>query len=477
MFNNLHKINYYDYLINKANNDIIKNDRLQYMPIINLVKAYIKKSNNMAIFVTDIKVLIYNFYENSVGKTEKKIFSQYKNIYNDTLNYELVLYSDKPKILCTQLINIIHSNFGKFTQMKSIITDQEYVIMYNMRPVIIIFKIEQYKNKNITDIIKPKLIDDINYLPINIEIIDIYHKLFLLNFYNDWGKLTIQESLVYNYFITYYKKYIKIVKEKINKESDNVCISCKINRNTNINNIKYIILELFDNENYIIINDWALYLFNKYKKLNREKKENDDNIISIVSQNKIDRDYTKIVNFLSKFTKYGIYYIENKLYIPNNRRLKLYTFYIKYPDVVSKNKISSIDKPFLEIYNNASYELLPFIKINYNYNNTVINLKIGNYHVLLYFIFIKIWVLDLLDGLDLIKKNKAYVNYMNYYNLITMLYKNKKLFNVTKYFIGINFDEKIEKKINISKSNNIKKNYYPELSMKKNKTYKLVATS
>ena len=477
MFSNLYKIDYFDYLIKKANDNTIKKDRLNYIPIINIVKDYIKNSNDKLIIISDIKTIINDFCENSKNQVEKNIYKTYNKNNIETLTTNIVLYSTKPRNVCTNLSNIIHSNFGKFTQMKSIITDYEYAILYDMRPLVTIYKIEEYKNKNTIDIIQPKLIDNINYLPINIEIIDIYHKLFLLNFYNEWEDLYIQEKLLYKYFIDHYKKKIKLVKKEIDGGGNGTCISCKVNRNNNINNIKYIILELFDNENYIFVNDWALYLFNQTKKLNSMKKINDDNIVSIVSQNSIEIDYNKIVNYLSKFTKYGIYYKENKLYIPNNRRIKLYTFFIKYPEIISKNKISSIDKPFLEIYNNAEYELVPYIPITYKYNNTIINLKIGNYFVLSYFIFIKIWILYLISRLNVIKLNKAYVIYNDYYNLIISINENKKIFNITKDFIGINYDEKIEKKITISKSNIIKKNYYPELSMKKDKKYKLLATS
>lgn len=44
-------------------------------------------------------------------------------------------------------------------------------------------------------------------------------------------------------------------------------------------------------------------------------------------------------------------------------------------------------------------------------------------------------------------------------------------------FMGINYDEKIEQKISLSESQTKKSSYYPELSMKKEKKYKAIATS
>jgi hypothetical protein len=47
----------------------------------------------------------------------------------------------------------------------------------------------------------------------------------------------------------------------------------------------------------------------------------------------------------------------------------------------------------------------------------------------------------------------------------------------TPIYTGINVDEKTAQKIKISKSNIAKISYYPEISMKKNKKYTLIATS
>lgn len=482
MFSNLIKTNYFDYLVKDAQNNIIKADRLSYKPILDLIMQHINNKNTI---ISDVDTLLYNFINNScnldkpdklnitINSKPSKIIQAFNKIYNNEIKTNITLYTNKPKLVCTHLTNIIHEKFGKFTQMKSVITNHEYTISYNMRILVTIYGIQNYKKINLINAINPIDINNNFYLPINIEIIDIYHKLFLLNHYDNWKELKIKEDLMYKYFI----------KNSIKEKSGGRCSTCKSNKNININNIKYLLLELLHNENYIFVNEWAMYLHKSGTNINKPNQtDNFDNIISIVSENSIENDNNKIVNYLYKFTNYGIFYKKSKLYIPNSPRLCLFTFYIKFPEIISSNKISTTDKPFLEIYNNGSYELIPYNYIKYKYDNgieseNVLNLKIGNYYVLLYFIFIRIWVLKLLGYLKLIKSDKLHLKYKNYHDLLDEIHKNKTMYNNMQHFIGINFDEKIDKKIMLSKSDIIKKNYYPEVEMKKNNIYKLLATT
>ena len=477
MFGNLVKSNYFDCLVKEASNNIIKEDRLSYKPILDLIMNNINNKNTI---ISDVDTILHSFIHDMNVVAPKRIYDkkiakliqEFNKIYINDIKTSIILYTNKPKLTCTTLSNIIHEKFGKFTQMKSVITNYEYTISYNMRILVTIYGLQNYKKINLVNVINPVEINNNLYLPINIEIIDTYHKLFLLNYYNDWEILKIKEKILYTYYLN----------TTIKKKTGGKCSTCKLNKNMNINSIKYLLLDLFNNENYVFINEWAVYL-NKSNSLNKSNQyDNFDNIISIISENSIENDNNKIVNYLSKFTKYGIFYKKNKLYIPNSSRLCLYTFYIKFPESGFRNKISTIDKPFLEIYNNGSYELVPYISIKYNYNNddikdSFLTLKIGNYYVLSYFIFIRIWLVKLLSCLNLIKPEKQILKYKNYESLLIEINNNRKIYDNTQKFIGINFDEKIDKKIMISKSDIIKKNYYPELEMKKNNNYKILATS
>ena len=146
-----------------------------------------------------------------------------------------------------------------------------------------------------------------------------------------------------------------------------------------------------------------------------------------------------------------------------------HTLYVKYPTFKSG---SSIDKQFMDIYNCGSYELIPYI----NKKHSTVNLKVGTLHVQMYWLLMDVWLLKLVNHIKGITDSQYSVKYKYTLNTIKYLKKNMPI-TYSKLFIGINYDEKIEQRIIISKNQIKKTSYYPELSMSKSKKYKLIATS
>ena len=105
-----------------------------------------------------------------------------------------------------------------------------------------------------------------------------------------------------------------------------------------------------NNENFVLVGEWARYI-------STQSKTEPNSVIQIISENNIEMDYSNIVRYISKFTPYGVFYKKRKMYIPKNNRILKYTIYIKYPTI----KSSTIDKPIMDIYNCASYEVIPYI--------------------------------------------------------------------------------------------------------------------
>ena len=137
-------------------------------------------------------------------------------------------------------------------------------------------------------------------------------------------------------------------------------------------------------------------------------------------------------------------------------------------------KSASVDKPFLDIYNCGSYEVIPYTKYTCRIRDPV-NLKIGCQYIFIYILLIEMWVVKLLFRLKTID-DAIYSDKIS--NISSMIrWAEKNLSAYTKTYIGINFDEKIYQKLVIS-ANQIKKtSYYPEKNMRKYKNYKLIATS
>ena len=287
---------------------------------------------------------------------------------------------------------------------------------------------------------------------------DVYHKLYIPNYYDEWDNLLQQENLLYNFII--------------NKDTTGggsvKCTSCKNERNLDINNIKLLMLNFLNNANYALIGNWA------HKLISLEKDITDSENIQIISENDIEHDYKNICNYLASYTNYGIYYKKKKIYIPKDTRIYKYTLFIKYPTFTSASTKGShgVDKQFLDIYNCGEYELIPYIPKKYD----KISLKVGNLFVQLRFLMIDMWLYRVLKYLKVIDDKLFHEKCANVKSTIKSLKKILPTSFKNKY-IGINYDEKIAQKIIIS-SNNIKKSsYYPELSLKKDNKYKLVATS
>ena len=433
MFAGLLQTDFFEIIENGAL-DAIKADRLKYKPIFDLIIKTISDDINSV---------------DSLHK-DKIIFSDINKILgeaDESIPDKIIMYTTHARKMATAIANIIHKKFGKLVQMRSLIPNEEYDIIYNMRNVAKIHRIERYKTVTLDILFNAVKIDNILYFPVEIELIDIYRKLYLPNFNKEWSSLTASEDKLY-----------KLVDGKAGGAKK--CGECKVKRKLDIYQIKLLMINFLNNETYTMIGTWAHRLINK-------EPWNDDDTISIISENEIEHDNDVIVSYLSSFTNYGISYKKKKLFIPKDNRIYKYTFYIKYPTFGK----DIIDKPFLDIYNCGSYELIPFELMEFEGNN----LKVGSVFVQMRFIMIDLWLLRLvkyLDGIDDItfETKKKYL-YETLHNI-----REKRPGGLVSY-MGINFSENVAQKIEISKKQIKKDSYYPELSMKDTKKYKLIATS
>lgn len=429
MFKHLLDTDFFQIVSNEARQKIIKKDRGYYKSIFDETRKVI--TNDPLVILSDVDVILKN--------------------KNTEMEEEMTIYTTYPRRTATKISNCIHKKNGKLVQMRSIIPRKEYNIMYNMRSLIKIYSIEKYKN--IPILFNAVKNNNLYYFPPEIELMDIYHKLYLPNFYDNWDKLLEHEKSLYKSLM---------VKGGVDK-----CISCKGQRKIEINNLKLLILDFLHNESYVLVGKWA------HNIITNKKDISDDENIQIISENDISHDYQNIATFISSYTNYGIYYKKKKLFIPKDGRIHRYTFFIKYPTFTSVNKNSrGIDKPFLDIYNCGEFELVPFISKKVDKNL----LHIGNLFVQLRFLLIDLWFYRLLHHLKII--NDEIFNEKNMYIYLTMGQIKKLIPESFKdKYMGINYDEKIEQKISLSETQTKKSSYYPELSIKKEKKYKIVATS
>lgn len=425
MFKNIIDKEYFQTILVDAKQGVIKADREKYIDVFNEV---------MKVVIDDKLIIVSNI----------------QKITNSTdVEYDMMLYTTHTRRTATKVSNTIHSKFGKFVLMMSKIPNIEYEISYNMRPIIKIFYIERYKNVILNKLFKTILISGIQYFPPEIELMDIYHKLYIPNKYEYWGDLITYEDKLYKQFMS--------------QTGGAKCVPCKTKRKIDIINIKQLLLEFFNNENYVIVGKWAIELI----KNNKNILENTN--IQIISENNIEVDYENISNFLLQYTNYGIFYKKKSLYVPKDTRISKYVFTINFPSI---NTRSGTNMPFLDIYNCGSYELIPYKNIVYN----GFNLNIGNVYVQLRFLFIDIWLYNLMLTLKFISEDEYNKNMRQTYEYIKLAKKEIKP-DYNDKFMGINYDEMVERRIQLSKNTIKKLTYYPEISIKKNKSYKMIATS
>lgn len=446
MFKNLLDTNFFNDVSEIANATIIKKDRMGYKQIFELLRADIIADSTSNNSLHKDKIIFSDI--NKIAGTESKLNS------SDIAETNMTIYTTHARKMTTTVANIIHKICGKYVQMRAIIPNEEYDVMVDMRNLIKLYRVDRYKKVKLTSLFNTVCIDKLLYFPAEVELIDIYRKLYLPNFNEEWETLSKSENILYN----------QIIKNKTG--GDAKCPDCNIKRKLDLYQIKLLMMKFLNNENYVIVGDWAHAIID-----NSTKKTDENFNIQLISENAIEHDYDIIVNYLSEFTQYGIFYKKKKLYVPKDNRIFKYIFYIKYPTFGK----TIVDKQFLDIYNCGSYELIPFVPIKYDN----LNLKVGNIFVQMRFLLIDLWILKLLKHLKEISDDKFKLRHV--YIFDTMRIMKKKLpdgfKNSPDKYIGINFDEKIAQKLEISKKQIKRTSYYPELSMKNTKQYKLVATS
>ena len=380
MFHEIVETDFFKKEENIATNTVIKSDRIQYTPVFKKIQQEL--INDKTLIFSNLNKII-DYYKGS----NKSLISP------NNIQTSMIIYSTHTRRTTTLITNIIHEYFGKYVQMRSIIPNEEYEIMYNLRSIVRVYRIDRYKDIDLSILFNTITINKNIYFPADIELMDIYHKLYLPNFRDEWCDLLVSEPLLFNTLLK-------------NKTGGNKCSDCKVKRRIDISNIQLLMIEYLHNENFVLIGHWAHNIL-------LGKTDQPTRNIQVISENPIDMDYENIARCLSKYTNYGIFYKKRKMYVPKNTRIVKYTLYIKYPTI----KTSTIDKPFMDIYNCGSYELTPYIEKKYKNSN----LRIGNIYVQLYYSMVDMWLLKLLTQLRGITNEYFLENYNYYITIIKQL--------------------------------------------------------
>lgn len=441
------------------------------------------------------------------------------NIAEEDAFYTYEIYCENPYKHAIMLANKIHQNVGKWVRMETKITHMEFVIQYDFRDIVRIYNLTGMIGKKHIKAelyVTPIILEKMQYLPPEVELIDIYHRLYLPNNVEEWKDILIYETKLYQMVD---KRTIHQITEgggaypSTNKKKSDLCKygTCKHQRHVDIGFLRLMIFQHFIKTDFVLVGGWAkVVVAGEYNGVPPVREK-----LQIVSQNSTEDDIKSLRIFLKQYTNFEISYHEHNMHIPKDFRIRRITVRIHYPVAIGTVK----EKPLLDIFNAASYELIPYKQMNIelsaqgglpstissnfaNVNTTGssnrsrealdlsvsggtrgvasiprLQLKIGNIYVLLRFAMIDLLTIKMIGHLGKItsqvqaKHNEYILDIIHAIKLPKYEWLTKTAFIIDYYGIDINYN--ISKKLEDIKKENVHKPYIPELAMKQN-AYRII---
>ena len=329
----------------------------------------------------------------------------------------------------------------QLTRLKTVVEYTEYAIEYDVRLIATIYNIKKYKQIKLMDLIMPVEINSLLLMPPEIEIINIYYKLSIVD---DYERYLAYEPLLY--------------KEVLNRIDKGIIggASCKDKKKDLIEVIKLSIVKNFIPKNeLILLGSWAHDVITK--------KDICVNIDKVQVMGEMDKDMllNELRVFINKITKFNITYREQELHIPRDFRTKRITYYIKL-----NSERGSVEKPFLDLFNCAEFDIIPCCKVKDTY--------IAHKWIQLRFLFIDLWIMKMIKKLNIMsnenisKKNVLILKLIEFFRSDTQQLLD--LFKFITYkgsYVNYNIDKKMQ-----NLQTTMYHPYYPEIYMKNNNMYR-----
>lgn len=357
------------------------------------------------------------------------------------------IYTSNPFRHANNLTNDIYKKMiadseRRFTRLKTVKENEEFLIEYDMRQMVQIYKVQKHKSGEPTEVIKPVSINNILYMPSELELIDIYHTLYDPNQFKDYNEAFEFEEILF---------------QQVSKRKEHGIIggSCRIKKRQMLEALKIGIVSewLPKQDDIILIGPWAHDWIKSQKDLcvNVEKIQ----IIGLITPDKLKH---KLQAYTRTLTKFDISIREQQLHIPKDFRTIRFTFYIHI-----NTERGIIEKPFLDLFNCAEFEIIPCVKIN--------NILIGTKWVILRFLFIDLWVVRVIKNMGLLSGDILNKKLVYLWGIIEFFRMEYTMSDQNKKFIGVHRDSNMDKKISNLEGRTFYP-YYPETYFKQNKKYR-----
>lgn len=377
--------------------EIISNERNNLKVLYTVIENFVRDNN----FIISKPILIYESNTNLTELNSIIIFCE--NIFrnsNKLINLICEALDKYEKEITSKLdddsYNLLESEINpRWLSLRTVVAHEEINIFYDGRPIVIFKSINLYKNIPIFKMLLPMpskrgIFTDapLLLLPVELELMDIYHKLYSPDKADEWEDLLLIEYNLYELFL---KR-----KPQLIAGGENECSKKII---SNIETIKrLLVLDFLKNQPLILIGDWVLKLI-EFGETGKTLTDNFEKV-QILIDSPID-DFNEVLEvFLTTVTPYKCTYREEKLHIVDDSRLKKYTFYMSSVCNITGQKI---EKPFLDVYNSCRYEIIPYRyseEFNLSKSSEFPNdIKIGNAYVLIRFMLLDLWILRVIKNL------------------------------------------------------------------------------
>lgn len=397
--------------------EVIKEDRARYNKIYECIESYIIKHK---LIRSDVYALLGDQISSLTDEAIKKNI-KWDMVQENSYNKHYEVYAQNTFKHANNLCNAVYLTTKNITaQLKTEVPEKEYMLLYDTRAICYVHCLQYHKHIDTFEILQPIEISGFYYLPPEIEIIDIYHKLYSPDEYEMWDKYTIVSDILF--------KQVDARKEKKIFGGKQPYL--------NINILHQALIDVFlkNNKDCVLLGNYGGQML-----LNHKKNKSDSysmswgDKIQICTISSPEKMFSMLQEFIKNKSGMEITMREQDLNIPKDVRTKRYTCYIKIPD-------QQREQAFFDIFNIAQFELVPYCIIN--------EIRVASYFVLMRFLFIDMWIIRIILRLGKIPKPMGITKITLLWNTISALRKEfgNKDSDITDY-IGIYRKYTIDKKL------------------------------
>lgn len=467
MFNSLETTDFGDVVVEKAS-DFIKTDRMRFENLYKIITDYCASNS---IMISNADALISDA-------------SGAEAAFTETLNVHCTF----PYNHAIKIANLI-CGIGEWVKMRTVVGYREFAVDYDSRTLANIFGLEIQKGVDPRSIILPVDIGNLTYLPPEVEILDVYHKLYSPSEVDCWAEaITVERDL--------YGLIMKRLESGV-FGGDKMGSAHPPKDTTDLQYLKYLFLREFCGtfvKDYVVIGHWAMHAVEASREEDYKMKSSIEKM-QVITSIEVNRAIEDIIRFLSRYTNARIASRMQDLHIPKDFRISRHTIYIGVPDKNGNVK----DKAFLDVFNCGNFELIPYVSLSLKtkYGSMIKDpqefnkypksrsrknrrrrggvesdefiIKIGNPFVLLRFLFIDLWVIRIIHNMGHLTREILQTK-VKYIMHVVQKIKDPSFGLMSKVFgldyVGVYKDYDISKKADNLKSKMFFP-YYPAKELRK----------